>query len=102
MVDGAEENGFVVLEYKYRVRKSVWCRSRDGSIQHMLFVRLWDLKRVGWVDRGWSRGRGPILTLVEVKWGNWGESSGYIPALIDIFWYVIVTLTYRCLKDCLH
>ena len=69
MVDGAEENGFVVLEYEYRVRKLVLCRSGVGSIQHRLFVRLWDLKRVGWVDRGWSRVRGPILTLVDVKWG---------------------------------
>ena len=105
MVDGAEENGFIVLLYGKRVSQLAGCRSESGSIQRRLFVRLWDLRRVGWVDRGWSRGRGPKWPLLDVRWRDGtilGTTLGSVPALIDIFRYVIATLTCRWSQDCLH
>ena len=67
-----------------------------GDLLHRLFVRLWDLRRVGWVDRDWSKGREPKWPLLNVRRRNeteLGTIFGYVPALIDMLWYVILTLT---------
>ncbi len=62
----------------------------------MLFVRLWDLRRVGWVDHGWWMGRGPKLPLLSVNRGTKSVLNmllGDLRFLIDIVWYAIETLT---------
>ena len=60
----------------------------ERDIQHRQFVRLWDLMRVGWVDRDWWRGRGPKWPLFDVRCEQetkyLGHELGHIPGLIDM------------------
>lgn len=69
----------------------------SGCIQHRLFFHLWDLRRAGWVDRGWSRGREPKWPLLDIRLKlrlRW-EWTWILPVLIDIMWYVIEASTCR-------
>ena len=71
---------------------------RGEGIQHRLFVHLWDLRRVGWADHGYSREREPRWPLLDVRWEIQSRleiSLDSVPVLIDMVWYVIETLICR-------